>query len=388
MTSFVQHGIQLGLLLAVPCLLAFVLHRSNIRAWSVLGGAVGGLLLSSLVLGAVAPSFWSDIFEGASSERVTYVALQHQQQIDRAAATVLGIPELELKALAHSQAELLQREMTLVNDAIWQNNAVTRIFCMLLIVFILAGGAMRRHATGNPLHFSMLSVGVWSAIIPGGLLAALSYWLWGTSVTTSLAFGATLAAGPWTLQAWERTSADNSALHGASYMLQCGRVAWIVATSVALFVSWQIHGVMSLVWLAPLLLLPCVWMLPARNWWVLNMFVDYVAIPSVMALSLVSMNIGEEFSFWPTLVVILLCADGRWLGGIIGLGLLGGHSSEKSMKLAIPLVDAGISQMCMVALLSLSGVLPASFALAALVGVVFLECTVATRMKFVEKPHN
>ena len=121
--------------------------------------------------------------------------------------------------------------------------------------------------------------------------------------------------------------------------------------------------------------------MPTKQWRWLTVFVDYAAIPSVMATSLVLLNPIEHLQFWPILVVILFCADARWLGGMIGLGLLGGRKGGDAMRLAIPLVDAGVSQLCMASLLIGVGVLPAPYAIAALIGAVFLEYTAPIRLK-------
>jgi len=100
-----------------------------------------------------------------------------------------------------------------------------------------------------------------------------------------------------------------------------------------------------------------------------------------MATALVLINPLEHLQFWPILLVILFCADARWLGGMIGLGILGGRKSGNAMRLAIPLVDAGVSQLCMAALLIGAGALPAPFAIAALLGAIFLEFTAPIRLK-------
>ena len=55
------------------------------------------------------------------------------------------------------------------------------------------------------------------------------------------------------------------------------------------------------------------------------------------------------------------------------------------MRLSLPLVDCGISQLCMTALLFGTGVLPASFAFASIIGAVFLDRTATIRMKFAKK---
>ncbi len=133
--------------------------------------------------------------------------------------------------------------------------------------------------------------------------------------------------------------------------------------------------------LLPLLLLPFLWLAPSKQWRWLQVFVDYAAIPSVMATSLVLIDPTENMRFWPILIVILFCADARWLGGMIGLGLLGGRKSGNAMRLAIPLVDSGVSQLCMAALLIGAGALPAPLAIAALIGAIFLEYTAPIRLK-------
>jgi hypothetical protein len=66
---------------------------------------------------------------------------------------------------------------------------------------------------------------------------------------------------------------------------------------------------------------------------------------------------------------------------MIGLGLLGGRKSGDAMRLAIPLVDSGVSQLCMAALLIGAGALPAPLAIAALIGAIFLEYTAPIRLK-------
>ena len=66
---------------------------------------------------------------------------------------------------------------------------------------------------------------------------------------------------------------------------------------------------------------------------------------------------------------------------MVGLGILGGRKGSDAMQLAIPLVDAGVSQLCMASLLIGVGALPATFAVAALIGAVFLEYTAPIRLR-------
>lgn len=375
--STVQHT----LLLFIPLIFAFILKQTRVRGWGMLGGILGGIVLGPAIFGAVAPNYWDGIFQGGTLEHEKVVRLERQQQADILAATTLGVDEtsiLQMKADHHF--ELTER----IDDwktAQWKSQRTLRNYAMALAVLILLSGSVRCSARGTAPTAMSLSVGVWAAIIPIGLTSLLLHLLTDMSLPAVLALGACLGAGPWTLAKWEQTAADSSEQNGARLMLRCGRVAWIIASVLALSVAWQTHGAMALVWLVPLLLLPFIWLIPPKQWKWLQLFVDYAAVPSVMATSLVLIQPLENLQFWPILIVILFCADARWLGGMAGLGLLGGRKSGDAMRLSIPLVDAGVSQLVMACLLTGVGALPAPFALAALVGAVFLEYTAPIRLK-------
>ncbi|MDP7004713.1 MAG: hypothetical protein QF718_00690 [Phycisphaerales bacterium] len=378
--STVQHT----LLLFVPLVFAFILKLTKIRVWAMLGGVMSGILLGPAVLGAVAPDYWEGIFRGGVLQHDKLTQLQRQQQSDLLAATTLGADEtvlLQLKANHNYEQNELKEQWELAQ---WDDQRTLRNYSILLIVIILLSGRMKTKTRGTAPPLTTLSVGVWAAIIPSGLITLLVYWFLNEPLISSLALGACVGAGPWTLAKWEEETANQAQQDGALLMIRCGRVAWIVASTIAIYSTWQVVGAMSLVWLCPLVLLPFIWVVPPMNWKWLEVFVDCAAIPSVMAASLVLINPFEISQFWPIVFVLLLCADARWLGGIIGLGILGGNDKGNSMKLAIPLVDAGVSQMCMAALLIGVGLLTPSFAVAALIGALFLEYTVTTRMKFAE----
>jgi hypothetical protein len=114
----------------------------------------------------------------------------------------------------------------------------------------------------------------------------------------------------------------------------------------------------------------------------LTWFSDHAAIPSIVATALVLIDPFEAMTFWPVLLVLLISSDGRWLGGMIGLLILGGRSGVSAMRTTMPLVDAGASQLCMAAMLFGVGVLNAELTLAAIIGAIFIELTAPTRRKF------
>ncbi len=376
--STVQHT----LLLFVPLIFASILKVAKLRSWSMVAGIIGGILLGPAVFGAVAPEYWEGIFQGGTIEKQQYEQFVRQQKADMLAAQQLGADEsilLHIQADQHYEQSL---KRTLWDEAKWKDQRTLRNYAITLIALIFLSGSVRNRVKGTAPPLMSLSVGVWAAIVPCGIIALIAIWFWDSSVSSALALGACIAAGPWTLARWEQRAADTSEQGGSSLMIRCGRVAWVVASSIAIYATWHLQGAMSLVWLLPLLLLPVIWIVPMKNWHWLTIFVDYAAIPSVMATALVLLNPIESFSLWPIVFVLLLCADARWLGGIIGLKLLGGRNSNNSMQLAIPLVDAGVSQLCMATLLFLAGVLTASFTLAVIIGAVFLEHTATIRMKF------
>ncbi len=376
--STVQHT----LLLFVPLFFAYLLKQAKLKSWPLLGGLLAGILLGPAVFGSIVPDYWEGLFQGGIHQKEQFVNLKRQQQSDFLAANKIGTSEAVLLQIkADQQYELKQIEDAWLS-AQWSDQRTLRNYAIVLIVLIFLSGNVRTKIPGTAPPLMSLSVGVWAAIVPCGLLSLISMFFWESNTPAMLAFGACLAAGPWAIARWEQRAADDSESGGAALMLRCGRVAWTVATIVAIYATWQLRGVMSLVWLLPLLLLPLCWLFHAKKAKWLHLFVDYGAIPSVVATTLVLIHPIESLSLWPIIVVILISADGRWLGGIIGLGLLGGRSNKDALRLSLPLVDAGVSQLCMAALLFGAGVLPPSYALAAIIGAIFLDRTAMIRMKF------
>ncbi len=377
----INSTVQYTLLLFVPLFFAYILKQTRIRSWAMLGGVLGGVLLGPAVFGSISHDYWEDIFQGGANEHEIVVRLERQQQADLLAATTLGVDEVILMQMRADQQYEVSLAAEKWRQEQWNAQRTLRNYAIFLIILILLSGSMRCKAKGTAPHAMSLSVGVWAVLVPSGITSLLLLLVTDMGVTEVLALGACLGAGPWTLASWEQKVANKSEPNGALLMLRCGRVAWIGASAIAMYAAWQVQGAMALLWMLPLLLLPVIWIIPRKQLRWLQLFVDYAAIPSVMATSLVLINPIEHLQFWPILIVLLFCADARWLGGIIGLGLLGGRTSGDAMRLSIPLVDAGVSQLCLATLLIGVGALPPSFAIAALLGALFLEHTAPIRMK-------
>ncbi len=378
----INSTVQNILLLLIPMAFAYLLKKAHIRSWALLGGAIGGILLGPAVLGNVLPKYWEGLFEGGTHQHELYSHVENQQKADLAAAIKLGASENIIMQMRASQQYELQESKILWDTEKWNEQAPLRYYVICLTLLILISGAMRSKAKEKTSAHQALSVGAWAALVPSALSTSVAYWFWGTTTPTALAFGACMGVGPWVFTRWEQQIANTSEQGGASLMLYCGRVAWLVSIAIAIYATWEIHGIVALFYLLPLLVLPGCWFIPAHNIKLLDTFVDHVAIPSLMATTLVLIHPIQSFSIWPMVVVILFCADARWLGGILGLTLLGGRKNGNAMKLALPLVDASISQLCITALLFITGVLTPTMALALLFGAIFLDQTARTRMKF------
>lgn len=383
MKELVIHStIQHTLLLLIPLIFAAVLRVGKVRGSSIIGGVLAGIVLGPAVFGSISSNLWESMFQGGQQSRQIVEQIERQQQSVLSSVVATGVDEVVLERLRADQQLELEQAVVAWKTQQWEDQRTLRNYVLVLVIVVLLSGSLRRSVIGKSTTATSLSVGVWAAIVPGGIIATASLYLWGTSVAESLAIGACLAAGPWTLTRWEQRAADGSEDGGAALMLRCGRVAWVVAGAAAIYSAWTVQQAMSLVWLLPLLLLPLCWSIPRTQLAWLTWLTDNAAIPSIVATTLVLIHPIEAFSFWPVIVVLLVSGDGRWLGGMFGLAILGGRSSVSTMRLTMPLVDAGVSQLCMASLLFGVGVLRPELALAAIIGVVFLELSAPMRRKF------
>ena len=233
--STVQHT----LLMFVPLVFAYVLQRARVRIWSIAGGVLGGILLGPAVFGSAAPAYWSGLFQGGVHEQALYEQTERQQAASYAVAEQTGASESFLLQLKATQKYELQQVQEEYKKGQWRDQRTIRNFATTLIILIFLGGITRSKARGTtdpPL--TMLTVGIWTALVPLGVVVACSYWFWNIDPGTSIAFGACLAVGPWTIRGWEQTLADESIHEGAALMLYCGRVTWVVAGRIAVYAAW------------------------------------------------------------------------------------------------------------------------------------------------------
>ncbi len=379
---FINSSTQHTLLLVVPFVFAALLRWARSPASAMLGGIVGGILLGPAVLGHLDPGMWDRVFNGGTEERAALETTIRRQEADERAAAAVGVDAGVLALMRAEHATAIEQAKADINAAQWHSQRPLRSYGMTLVALALFVGARRRTSAGTATPGTAASVGIWASLLPGGVVAACAFWFWDASPPVAVAAGACLAAGPWTLATWERATADRAEEGGASLMLRCGRVAWIVASCAAVLAGWRLMGASAIIWLAPLAALPFGWCLaPGRRKWI-NSAIDWIVIPSMVTCSIVLIDPMDAVRFWPILIILLLSGDGRWLGGMIGLLALGGRDQQRSMALAMPLVDAGVSQVCMVVLLGAIGALTPSLTIAIVFGGLMLEVSAPWRRRF------
>ena len=140
----INSSTQYTLLLVVPFVLAVILKWTKIRAWSMAGGLVGGILLGPAVLGSVAPSYWEGIFQGGVSEREELTQLDRQQQADILAATTLGVDQdliLQMRVDQNYVRSISHEKWRL---ATWEDQRTLRYYSIPLVVLVLLCGNDRR----------------------------------------------------------------------------------------------------------------------------------------------------------------------------------------------------------------------------------------------------
>ena len=260
----------------------------------------------------------------------------------------------------------------------------------------------RRRGDGGGCLPSALSIGLWSASLPAALLAAAMIWCWRDSMAEALLAAAAVAIGPWALSADDRAIADGAEIGGALLIRAAGRIASLIAIVIYAVGAWMNHSWQGLVWATPLLALPAGWVVvrvgikshrhasggagdvrnnaKVRSWpGNLGAATHAIAIPALAALVTVKINLFEDASIWPILLVLLLSDDGRWLAAFLGAMLPGGRSGLRTMRLTLGSMAAGPTQLAVAALGAHTLAIPGRMVLALALGSALIAATAPAR---------
>jgi hypothetical protein len=354
--------LAIALLLLVPAAWAALLRWARCPGWPVVGGVVAGIILGPTVFGRVLPDRYEEIFEGGRQERLVLAALASPQSGDRAQAL-----------------QVAQRQY---HDARWSHQRPLRVFVCIIVAATLLGAAtcaVPREGDGQAV--GALSVGAWSAALPGGLAFFFVRWSWDGGVHEAALAAAAVAVGPWALTAIDRRAADQAEVGGAHLVQTAGRIATVIALFLAVGALWHASRGLGLLWGASLAAVAVGWLIPAaaKAPGTVREVLSHVLVPAVASCVGVKVDLHDDFAFWPILVILLLSGDGRWLGAFAGATILGGRRGLRTMRLVLGSMAAGPTQLAVTAVALHTWLLSPRFGMALLMGAVLVELMAPAR---------
>ncbi len=388
------------LLLVVPAVWAVLFRWTRCPGFAVVGGVAAGLLLGPTILGRVAPDVHRAVFTGGVEQYAELRRVVSLNGAEQLAAREARFDELQLAELSREQASRLEDTRVRWQEAQWAHQRSQRGLVAVLVAVMLAGSAAFAvpRGPGKPSLIGALSVGAWSAALPGGLAWLALRGLWDTPATESALVAAAVAIGPWALTAVDRNAADEAEAGGARTVQSAGRVATLLAVGVGVAALWSRHGPAGLLWSAAPAAVVVGWALgaptaPGRLARWLRGVLQIAVVPAVAAAVAVRIDLFDDFAFWPALVIVLLSGDGRWLGAFAGTQMLGGRRGLRTMRLIMGSMAAGPTQLALTAVGVCTWSIEPSLAMSLLLGAVFIEVTaplrrgMAARLGEIEESH-
>ncbi|MHC4447766.1 MAG: hypothetical protein ACYSXF_08315, partial [Planctomycetota bacterium] len=228
---------------------ALLLRWARLPGWPVAGGVLAGLILGPTILGRVLPQGYESLFVGGAEERRT-----------------LDLHELlaaEAEATGGDASDSVAEAREALREARHRHQKPLRDLAALAAALVLAGGGARRGQKPSAGTVSILSIGAWSAAVPGALALAAARWLWSWEWPESMLVAAAVAIGPWRLGHSDREAAEGAEVEGGRLIEAAGRVASAIALVAcvwalragggypAMGVGWPLLGVL-VSWMFPI----------------------------------------------------------------------------------------------------------------------------------------
>jgi hypothetical protein len=338
------------------------------------GGLAAGLLLGPAIAGRVLPQTWERVYVGGVPER------EQRDTIDRdyQGRAIFLEQRLDAEGLASLREEHQAERMPAVTawrDAVSAHQQPRQIAVAvavgLMLLLVGAGGVSGRD--GPTSWIAALSVGGWSAVVPGVAAFAVLRHLLDVDLAAAAAVAACVAIGPFVLTVIDRRSADLAEIGGHRLVRDAGRVASVLAIGVAAWAAWRHDGLETLAWVTPLAALPVGWALRLDRHPVAMAVRDRVLVPTVAASVALGVDLYDDFWFWPLLLLIIASADGRWIGATTGAMLLGQRQWLRTMRLMMGTMASGPTQIAVAAVVVQAGLIDGSLALAVAVGAITVE---------------
>ncbi len=380
--------VMFAALLVVATAAAALFRWARCPGWPVVGGVLAGIILGPTIFGRVMPDQFEAMFAGGVEERQAMGELIRRQGADMLAVEHAGVDADQLARLDREQAPARTEARDRWTEAQWIDQRPLRFFTFGLVTVMLLGSALFGVGPSKEGHgiAGALSIGAWSAALPGGIAFCALRWIWDCTASESAIGAAAVAIGPWALTAIDRAAA-NHAEHGGARMVQtAGRMATSIAIALAWLAIWQQKGPLDSLWALPLTAILVSWLIrPPREGaaeapvQAARGSVRHIVIPTVAACVAVKIDLLEDFTVGPIALFLLLSGDGRWLGAFTGAMVLGGRESLRTMRLVLGSMAAGPTQLAVTAVAVHTGSIPVSFAMALLLGAVLIEVTTPAR---------
>lgn len=384
----INSSITHSMLFVLPIVVAAILRWARAPGWSVVGGVIAGILLGPTIFGRVAPERYEALFIGGVEERAALVDLSRRHGATLAAAH----SQLEPAALrAIEEQQRLERapfEETL--EAVrWTFQRPLRSYASVMVTLALLGAGLLREPHGGGQRtgiFAASSIGIWAAALPAGLACAALVWGWHYSVPLAAVAASAVAIGPWLMKPSDRQAADDAEVNGARRVELAGRISSLAALAGLAFALLAAGQYAALAWSAPLLALPIGWLLRSSGTGgatpttrITRGVLSWFVIPCLAACATLKVDLIEDVRFGVTVLFLLLSADGRWLGALIGALVPGGRRILTTMRLVIGSMACGPTQLAVVVLMAHTHVLPAELVIALVLGAVLIELSARAR---------
>lgn len=389
-------------LMMLPPLIAWALRRTGAPGAAMLGGIIAGVLLGPTIFGRLAPRTFEHIVVGGVEQR------EARDTLDRRLGALLVASEAAVVD-PQAQAETVKELGAARAEAAQQWHAAKeghqrplRTFALIVAaLMLLAAAGEPRHEPlagdrPKPSTLAALTIGTWSAAVPGSLAYLAARW-WGDSSAAAALTAVAVAIGPWVLSAIDRQAADDAELGGAQLVRTAGRFASIIAIVVAVVAVVALglaRGWDGLTATIPLAALPVAWLIAARPRKAVKReaasgghsrgqrVASNLVLPVLAACAASRIELFVHFAIWPIIILPLLSGDGRWLGAVIGALLAGGRGGTRTfrtMRLMLGSMAAGPTQLAIVVVGLAAGVMSESAAYGLIIGALIIELTVPAR---------
>ncbi len=375
----------IGLIVASSCCALALLHYARFpdSGRAILAGALAGFVIGPTILGRAVPQQYEAIFEGGVKER------EHRDYLRWFGANIPAAlpnmpPEARSAEMARTAAEVAEADQALARTR-WDHQRPMRILTMCVAAMAMLASATRSKRAGDARQglITPASVGVWSLALPGTAVYVIALRWWNVDISQAALLAATVGIGPWALSAIDRRVADEAEIGGARMMQTAGRVASALAIALGLWAAWRAESWTGALLISPLLALPIAWLFDLRKGsravpleWLVEVLLAMLA-----ALVAIKFDLYQHFAFWPLIGLALLADDGRWLGAFLGAMLVGGRPALRTMRLVMPAMACGPTQLAVAAVALHGWLLPAHFAMPLLAGAILIEVSAPGRRR-------